>query len=60
MVPVLKYSLSLQAIYAYDAQDTDELSFSADDIIEIVKEGKKTILFCLFSKKSFRKSEKKN
>ncbi|XP_072917472.1 myosin IEb isoform X2 [Hemitrygon akajei] len=27
-----------RALYAYDAQDTDELSFNADDIIEIVKE----------------------
>ncbi|XP_051985859.1 unconventional myosin-Ie-like isoform X1 [Xyrauchen texanus] len=27
-----------KALYAYDAQDTDELSFNADDIIEIVKE----------------------
>ncbi|MGH0135475.1 UNVERIFIED_CONTAM: hypothetical protein FKN15_006447 [Acipenser sinensis] len=28
-----------KALYAYDAQDTDELSFNADDIIEIIKEG---------------------
>ncbi|KAL7887012.1 hypothetical protein AOLI_G00047330 [Acnodon oligacanthus] len=27
-----------RALYAYDAQDTDELSFNADDIIEIVNE----------------------
>uniref|UniRef100_W5N887 Osteoclast-stimulating factor 1 n=1 Tax=Lepisosteus oculatus TaxID=7918 RepID=W5N887_LEPOC len=27
-----------KALYAYDAQDTDELSFNADDVIEIVKE----------------------
>ncbi|XP_064421936.1 unconventional myosin-Ie isoform X2 [Latimeria chalumnae] len=27
-----------RALYAYDAQDTDELSFNADDIIEIIKE----------------------
>uniref|UniRef100_A0A8C9SHQ9 Osteoclast-stimulating factor 1 n=1 Tax=Scleropages formosus TaxID=113540 RepID=A0A8C9SHQ9_SCLFO len=27
-----------KALYAYDAQDTDELSFNADDIIDIVKE----------------------
>ncbi|KAK2909606.1 myosin IEb isoform X1 [Channa argus] len=27
-----------RALYAYDAQDTDELSFNADDIIEIVTE----------------------
>lgn len=30
-----------KALYAYDAQDTDELSFNAEDIIDIVKEGKK-------------------
>uniref|UniRef100_W5LQQ3 Osteoclast-stimulating factor 1 n=1 Tax=Astyanax mexicanus TaxID=7994 RepID=W5LQQ3_ASTMX len=27
-----------RALYAYDAQDTDELSFNADDIIDIVNE----------------------
>uniref|UniRef100_A0A8C9VVM4 Osteoclast-stimulating factor 1 n=1 Tax=Scleropages formosus TaxID=113540 RepID=A0A8C9VVM4_SCLFO len=27
-----------KAMYAYDAQDTDELSFSANDIIKIIKE----------------------
>lgn len=27
-----------KALYAYDAQDTDELSFNADDIIEIIME----------------------
>uniref|UniRef100_A0A4W4GQQ5 Osteoclast-stimulating factor 1 n=1 Tax=Electrophorus electricus TaxID=8005 RepID=A0A4W4GQQ5_ELEEL len=27
-----------KALYAYDAQDTDELSFNADDIIEIIAE----------------------
>ncbi|XP_032089957.1 unconventional myosin-Ie-like [Thamnophis elegans] len=27
-----------RALYAYDAQDTDELSFNANDVIEIVKE----------------------
>uniref|UniRef100_A0A3Q0QYC1 Osteoclast-stimulating factor 1 n=1 Tax=Amphilophus citrinellus TaxID=61819 RepID=A0A3Q0QYC1_AMPCI len=27
-----------RALYAYDAQDTDELSFNADDIIDIIKE----------------------
>ncbi|XP_048450380.1 unconventional myosin-Ie-like, partial [Rhincodon typus] len=27
-----------RALYAYDAQDTDELSFNADDIIDIVRE----------------------
>ncbi len=26
-------------MYAYDAQDTDELSFKAGDLIEIVKRG---------------------
>lgn len=29
-----------KALYAYDAQDTDELSFNADDMIDIIKEGK--------------------
>lgn len=28
-----------RALYAYDAQDTDELSFNTDDLIEIVREG---------------------
>lgn len=32
-----------KALYAYDAQDTDELSFNAEDIIEIIKEGKRPI-----------------
>ncbi|KAL2076582.1 hypothetical protein ACEWY4_027820 [Coilia grayii] len=27
-----------RALYAYDAQDTDELSFNADDLIDIIKE----------------------
>ncbi|XP_043935265.1 unconventional myosin-Ie-like [Protopterus annectens] len=27
-----------RALYAYDAQDTDELSFNANDLIEIIKE----------------------
>ncbi|KAG9489445.1 unconventional myosin-Ie [Eleutherodactylus coqui] len=27
-----------KAMYAYDAQDTDELSFNANDVIEIIKE----------------------
>ncbi|XP_048418708.1 unconventional myosin-Ie isoform X1 [Stegostoma tigrinum] len=27
-----------KALYAYDAQDTDELSFNAEDVIEIVRE----------------------
>lgn len=30
-----------KALYAYDAQDTDELSFNADDVIDIIKEGKR-------------------
>lgn len=29
-----------RALYAYDAQDTDELSFNANEFIEIIKEGK--------------------
>lgn len=28
-----------RALYAYDAQDTDELSFNAEDVIEILSEG---------------------
>ncbi|XP_077433105.1 myosin IEb isoform X3 [Vanacampus margaritifer] len=28
-----------RALYAYDAQDTDELSFNTDDVIEILTEG---------------------
>ena len=32
-----------RCLYAYDAQDTDELSFNEGDIIEIIKEG--NILF---------------
>lgn len=28
-----------RALYAYDAQDTDELSFNADDVLEILSEG---------------------
>lgn len=34
-----------KALYAYDAQDTDELSFNADDVIDIIKEGE----LCFFS-----------
>ena len=30
-----------KTIYPYDATDVDELSFQPDEIIEIVKEGKK-------------------
>ena len=29
-----------RCLYAYDAQDTDELSFNEGDVIEIIKEGK--------------------
>lgn len=28
-----------RCLYAYDAQDTDELSFNEGDVIEILKEG---------------------
>ncbi|CAJ0950036.1 unnamed protein product [Ranitomeya imitator] len=28
-----------RALYAYDAQDTDELSFNANDVLDIVREG---------------------
>ncbi len=28
-----------RCLYAYDAQDTDELSFNEGDIIDIVKQG---------------------
>lgn len=28
-----------RTLYAYDAQDTDELSFNEGDVIEILKEG---------------------
>lgn len=31
-----------RALYAYDAQDTDELSFNANDVIDIIKEGTNT------------------
>ena len=30
-----------KTIYPYDATDVDELSFQPDEIIEIIKEGKK-------------------
>lgn len=33
-----------QTLYAYDAQDTDELSFNANDVIEILSEGTLTVL----------------
>ena len=29
-----------RTLYAYDAQDTDELSFNEGDIIDIIQEGK--------------------
>ena len=29
-----------RALYAYDAQDTEELSFNAGEIIDLLKEGK--------------------
>jgi len=40
-----------KTIYPYDATDVDELSFQPDEVIEIIKEGKKTSkattnLFC--------------
>ena len=28
-----------QALYVYEAQDTDELSMNAGDVIEIISEG---------------------
>lgn len=31
-----------KTIYPYDATDVDELSFQPDEVIEIIKEGKKT------------------
>ena len=34
-----------KTIYGYDAAETDELSFQADETIEIVKEGIFVILF---------------
>lgn len=37
-----------KALYTYDAQDTDELSFQADDVIEIVTEGNNVETFCIF------------
>ena len=36
-------------MYSYDAQDTDELSFTEGDIIEIVHEGKWYVIFYTFS-----------
>lgn len=46
-----------RALYAYDAQDTDELSFNADDVIEILSEGTGTAntpLMTQFSSSSCR------
>lgn len=34
-----------RALYAYDAQDTDELSFNANDVIDIIKEGKGSTVY---------------
>ena len=34
-------------LYAYDAQDTEELSFNAGETIEVLKEGKKSFLVWL-------------
>lgn len=31
--------IQCKCVFAYDAQDTDELSFNPGDIIELVKEG---------------------
>lgn len=39
-----KHGMLFQALYAYDAGDTDEISFNADDMIEIIKEGKHLLL----------------
>ena len=37
-----------KAVYDYDANDTDELTFKEGDTIEIVKKGKKnTIIYIL-------------
>jgi hypothetical protein len=33
-----------QALYVYEAQDTDELSMNAGDVIEIISEGNNNIL----------------
>ena len=35
----MMYSAPRRAIYAFDAQDVDELSFNPGDQIEILKEG---------------------
>lgn len=32
-------TLQCRALYPYDAQDTDELSFQSDEIIELIREG---------------------
>jgi len=36
--PVQQYK-KCRALYAYEAQDTDELSFNEGDVIDIIKEG---------------------
>lgn len=38
-----------RCLYAYDAQDTDELSFNEGDTIEILKEGKTGFAFICVS-----------
>ena len=40
--------LQCRCTYAYDAQDTDELSFNEGDIIEIVSEGKYLLFYFCF------------
>lgn len=37
--PKPKPSSLVRAMYAYDAQDTDELSFKENDRIEVLREG---------------------
>ena len=37
-----------RCMFSYDAQDTDELSFSEGDIIELVHEGKSLIFSLMF------------
>lgn len=42
--PPAKPSLpKCKTLYVYDAQDTDEISFNAGELIEIIKEGE---FFC--------------
>lgn len=40
----------VRALYAYDAQDTEELSFNQADIIEVIQESKQTTLYMVNSK----------